>query len=85
MKEVVIVKGYVATWTIKETSDGKYSVGSGGKEFRQYTDLKTAHNAIRVAEQRCMQAKPETKNANPNIWFDFGVLITDDNDGNYYN
>ena len=80
-----IVKGYVATWQIKE-KNGEYWVSIGNdKPLRSYGSLEEAKQAIRIAERRYTTDNPDTPVANRDIWCDHGVLWIADFDGNYYN
>jgi len=80
-----IVKGYVATWQIKE-ENGEYWVSVGNdKPLKSYSSLERAKKAIRIAEMRYVKDHQDTPVANRGIWCDHGVLWTADFDGNYYN
>ena len=80
-----IVKGYVATWQIKE-ENGEYSVSVGnGKPLKSYHSLEQAKKAIRIAEKRYTKDHQDAPVANRDIWCNHGVLWIADFDGNYYN
>lgn len=79
-----IVKGHCATWTIEKTDKG-YLVQPNKKDKTvYYPTLEKAKWAIRTAENRYVEANPNAPVFNRDIWFDHGVLIIEDIDGNYY-
>ncbi len=79
-----IVKGHCATWTIEETEKGFLVKPNRPDKTVYYNSLETAKQAIRTAEKRYLEAKPNAPVANKDIWCDHGVLWIEDIDGNYY-
>ena len=79
-KLITTVKGHCSTWHIYETENGFYKVCN-----KQYSTIKKAHWAIRIAEYQYLKANPNAPLVNADIWADHDILWCDDFDGNYYN
>ena len=79
--EPITIHGYVATWKITPTEDGKYNVMPGNKN---YDSVKAAKAAIRAGEKRYVDAHPDAEVKNRDIWFDHGIMITDDDSEGYF-
>lgn len=79
--EPITIHGYAATWKITPTEDGKYNVMPGNKN---YDSVKAAKAAIRAGEKRYADAHPDAEVKNRDIWFDHGIMITDDDSEGYF-
>lgn len=79
--EPITIHGYVATWKITPTEDGKYNVMPGNKN---YDSVKAAKAAIRAGEKRYVDAHPDAEVKNQDIWFDHGIMVTDDDSEGYF-
>lgn len=79
--EPITIHGYVATWKITPIEDGKYNVMPGNKN---YDSVKAAKAAIRAGEKRYVDAHPDAEVKNRDIWFDHGIMITDDDSEGYF-
>lgn len=77
----IIIHGYASTWKITPTVDGKYNVMPGNKNYSSVSDAK---KAIRIAEKRWSEANPNESARNRDIWFDHGIMITDDDIEGYF-
>lgn len=77
------VKGHCGTYFIYENESGLF-VAAVGTVKKEYSTREAARRALRIMEQRYLQANPNAEVKNRDVWADHGVLWVEDMDGNYY-
>lgn len=75
------IRGYIANWKITDNGDGTFNVKPGNKNYKSLSNAKAA---IRTAEKNYYKDHPDYPIKNKDIWFDAGVMITNDDPDGYF-